>query len=127
MTPAGRRLGDVGRKVLIGRNELVPSRLRVAAIAPSHVSGEIFGVDLPSGPVVGDLVQGHASDLEYENGLVAVGGQCGLNGRVERWHATTLPVGSIRFPHRHLLVSSSSTASSQNASPIGGTGRQGDK
>jgi AcrR family transcriptional regulator len=57
-------LADVGRQVLIGRDQIVPPRLGVAALTPGEVGGEIFGVDLPPGPVEGDRVQGHAPDLD---------------------------------------------------------------
>src|SRR5713101_3373315 len=97
----GRWLMYVGRQVLIGRDELVPPRLGVAALTPGEVGGEIFGVDLPPGPVEADLVQGHAQDLDDQDGLVAVSGQCGLNGLVERLRAATLPPGLVRLPGRH--------------------------
>ena len=51
---------------------------------PGEVSGEIFDVDLPSGPVVGEQVQGHAPFLENQDGLVAVGGQRGLDDMLVR-------------------------------------------
>src|SRR5258705_13190691 len=63
------------RQLLIGRDELVPPRLDVAALTPGDVGGEAFGVDLPPGPVEGDLVQGQTGDLDDQDGLVAVGGQ----------------------------------------------------
>ena len=50
-------LADVGRQVLIGRDELVPPCLGVSAVTAGDVGGEILGVDLPPGPVEGDLVQ----------------------------------------------------------------------
>src|SRR5216683_217551 len=93
----GQCLADVGRLVLIGRDELVPPRLAVAALTPGEVSGEIFGVDLPAGPVEGDLVQGHALDLDDEDGLVAVSGKRGLDGLVERLRAV-LPPRLVRLP-----------------------------
>jgi hypothetical protein len=46
-------LADVGRQVLIGREELVPQRVDVAALTPGEVDGEIFDVDLYPGPVGG--------------------------------------------------------------------------
>src|SRR5260221_1872231 len=94
-------LAEVGRQALIGRDELVPPRLAVAALTPGEVGGETFGVDLPSGPVEGDLVQGHAPDLDDQDGLAAVGGQRGLDGLVEWLRAATLPPGLVRLPGRH--------------------------
>src|SRR6266851_3241688 len=105
--PAGRDLDggqclmDVGGQFLIGRDELVPPRLAVVALTPGEVGAEIFGVDLPPGPVEGDLVQGHALDLDDQDGLVAVGGQCGLDGLVERLRAATLPPRLVRLPGRY--------------------------
>lgn len=51
-------LADSGRQVLIGRGELSPPRLDVAALTVGEVGGEIFGVDLPPDPLGGDQVQG---------------------------------------------------------------------
>src|SRR2546430_677345 len=61
MSPEGcpRLLAEVGRQVLIRRDEFVPPRLCVAALTTGDVMGGIFGVDLPPGPVEGDLVEGH--------------------------------------------------------------------
>src|SRR2546421_5394388 len=95
-----RTLADVSRQVLIGRDEFVPSRLAVAALTPAEVGREIFGVDLPPGPVEGDLVQGHAPDLDDQDGLVAVGGQRELGDLVERRHTLPLPIGFVGFPGR---------------------------
>src|SRR6266853_2212093 len=97
----GQCLADVGRQVLIGRDELVPPRLAVATLTPGEVSGEIFGVDLPPGSIEGDLVQGHALDLDDQDGLVAVSGQRGLDSLVERRRTATPPPGLVRFPDRH--------------------------
>jgi hypothetical protein len=83
-------LADVGRQVLISRNEFCPPRLGVAALTPGQVGGEIFGVDLPPGPIGGDPVQGHALDLDDQDGLAAVGGQRGLDNLVERRRAAIL-------------------------------------
>src|SRR5713226_5462846 len=94
-------LADVGCQVLIGREELLPPRLRVAALTPGEVGGEIFGVDLPPNSVKGDLVKGQALDLDDQDGLVVVGGQLGLDGLVERLRAVTLPPGLVRFSGRY--------------------------
>jgi hypothetical protein len=51
-----RWLADVGRQVLIGRDQLIPPRLGVAALAPGEVGGQVLGVDLPPGPEEGDRV-----------------------------------------------------------------------
>ncbi len=48
------------------------------------MGGEILGVDLIPGPVGGDQVRGHAPGLDDQDGLVAVGGQRGLDGLVVR-------------------------------------------
>src|SRR6478609_12055621 len=95
---SGRRLVEVGRKVLVVRDEFAPARLGVAALTPGEVGGEIFDVDLPSGPIEGNLVERHAPDLDDQNGLLAAGGQRGLNGRVEWRRALSLAIGLIRFP-----------------------------
>ena len=99
-------LADAGCEVFIGRQELVPPRLGVAALTPGQVGGEIFGVDLEPDPVEGDQVQGRAPGLDDQDGLVAVGGQRGLDdlgGRARPppwsspaaatgvWHASTRP------------------------------------
>src|SRR6266849_8528780 len=97
---SGGWLAHVGCQALIGRDEVVPARLGVAALTPGDVSGEIFGVDLPPGPVEGDLVQGHALDLDDQDGLIAVRGQRGLEGLVERLRAATLPPRLVRLPDR---------------------------
>src|SRR5262249_14219070 len=82
-------------------DELAPPRLGVAALTPGEVGGEIFGMDLPPGPVGGEHVQGHALYLDDQESLVAVGGQRGLDRRVERRHTLPLPIGLVRFPGRH--------------------------
>src|SRR6266487_4994412 len=94
-------LADVGRQVLIGRDELGPSRLGGAALTPGEVGGEVFGVDLPPGPVEGDLVLWHAPDLDDQDGVVAVGGKRGLEGLLERRHAVALAPGLVGLPGRH--------------------------
>jgi hypothetical protein len=43
-------LADLGRQVLVGRDELVPPRLGVASLTPGEVSGEILGVDCQPAP-----------------------------------------------------------------------------
>ena len=94
-------LADVRRQVLIGRDELVPPRLGVAALTPGEVGGEIFGVDLPPGPVEGDLVQRHAPDLDDQDGLAAVRGQRGLDDILVAWLARSLVVTSSRRGGSH--------------------------
>lgn len=59
-----RLLADVGRQVLIRRDEFAPPSFGVAALAPGEVGGEILGVDLPAGSVEGDRVQWQAPDLD---------------------------------------------------------------
>jgi len=44
---------------------------------------------------------GHTQDLDDQDGLVAVSGQHGLNGLVERLRVATLPPGLVRLPGRH--------------------------
>jgi hypothetical protein len=66
---------------LVGREELVPPGLRVAVLTTGDVGGETFDVDLHSGPVGGEEVQGQAPFLDDQVGLVAVGGQRGLDDR----------------------------------------------
>src|ERR1044072_5728277 len=66
---------DVGRQVLIGRDEFFPACLDVVGFTASEVRGEVFGVDLPAGSEEGDLVQGDALDLNDQGGLGGVGGQ----------------------------------------------------
>src|SRR5216684_2326697 len=85
----GQCLMDVGGQFLIGRDELIPPRLAVAALTPGEVGAEIFGVDLPPRPVERDLVQGHALDLDDQDGLVA------------RRRTATLPPRLVRFPDRY--------------------------
>src|SRR5215831_6513237 len=75
----GAFLADVGCQVLIGRQELVPPRVGVAALTPREVGGEIFDMDLDPRSVGGELVQGHAPFFPDQDGLVAVGGQRGLD------------------------------------------------
>jgi dihydrofolate reductase len=71
---------EVGRQALIGRVELVPPRLGVVpALTPGEVVGEIFDMELHPGPVRGEQVQRHAPFLPDHDGLVAVGGQHGLD------------------------------------------------
>ena len=55
-------------------------------------------VDLPAGAEESDYVQGHASNLEDEDCLVAIRGQRDLFDRVERRHALPFTVGLIGFP-----------------------------
>jgi hypothetical protein len=50
-------------------DEFRPPRLAVPAFAPGDIDGKILRVDLPPDSVEGDLVQGHASDLEHQVGL----------------------------------------------------------
>jgi hypothetical protein len=57
---------------LIGREELVPPRVGVAALTPGEVGGEIFDMDLDPRPVGGEQIQGHAPFLPDQDGLVAV-------------------------------------------------------
>jgi hypothetical protein len=59
--------------------ELLPTRPRVAAFTTGEVGGQILDVDLVSCPVGGDLLQGHATVLDDQDGLVAVGAECGLD------------------------------------------------
>jgi len=44
--PAAAVLADGGRQFLIGRLELVPPRVGIAALTPGEVGGEIFDMDL---------------------------------------------------------------------------------
>src|SRR5439155_3930496 len=53
---------DVGRQVLIRRDQRFPACLDVVGFTAGEVCGEVFGVDLPAGSEEGDLVQGHASN-----------------------------------------------------------------
>src|SRR5467141_806447 len=94
-------LADVRCQVLKDREELVPPRLRVAALTPGEVGGESFGVDLPPNRVEGELVPGQDLALEDQVSVIAVGGQRGLDGLVERLRAATLPPGLVRFPGRY--------------------------
>ena len=84
-------LADVGRQVLIGGQELAPPRLVVTALAPGEVGGEILNVNLHPGPVGGEQAQRHASFLDDQDGLAAIGGQLGLDDRLVR--LTRLRVG----------------------------------
>ena len=68
---------------------------------PGEVRGEVLGVDLPPGPVEGDPVEWHPLDLDDEVGLVALGGERGLDRRVERRRTLTLPIRFLGFPPRH--------------------------
>ena len=65
-------LADLGRQVLIGRLELVPPRVAVAALTPGEVGGEILDMDLHPRPVGGEQAQGHAPFLGDQDRLVAV-------------------------------------------------------
>src|SRR6266496_4098242 len=53
----GTVLADAGGQVFIGRLELVPPRVGVAALTPGEVGGEIFDMDLDPRPVGGEQVQ----------------------------------------------------------------------
>jgi hypothetical protein len=92
---------DVGCQVLIGRDEFFPARLDVVGFTASEVRGEVLGVDLPAGSEERDLVQGHTSNLEDEDCLVAIRGQRDLFDRVEGRDALPLTVGLIGFPGRY--------------------------
>src|SRR5580692_814586 len=94
------QLAEAGGQVLIGRDELIPPGLGVAALTPGEAGGEILGVDLPSGPVEGDLVQRHAPDLDDQDDLAAVRGQRGLDGLVVRRYPLPAQVGLVRLPVR---------------------------
>jgi hypothetical protein len=72
-------LADFGRQVVIGRLELVPPHVGVAALTPGEVGGEVFDMDLHPRPVGGEQVQGHAPFLDDQDGLVAIGGQRDLD------------------------------------------------
>src|SRR6185369_13944777 len=58
--------------------------LRVAALSSGEVGGEILRVDLPTSPEESDLVQGHAPNLDDQNGVVVLRGQRGLHGFAKR-------------------------------------------
>src|SRR4029077_10704735 len=80
---SSQRLADVGRQILVEWDEFVPARLGVAALTPGEIGGEILDVDLVPCSVEGDLVEGHALDLDGQESLVAVGGQRDLDDLVE--------------------------------------------
>src|ERR1700722_16415251 len=101
MRPCGCSLADAGRQALVGRDELVPSRRGVAGLVPGEVGGESLGMDLPPGPVEGNLVQGHTPDLDDQDGLAAVGGQGGLDSFVVRRYPLPARVGLVRLPAGH--------------------------
>ena len=94
-------LADGGRQVFIGRLELVPPRVGVAALTPGEVGGEIFDMDLDPRPVGGELVQGHAPFLPDQDGLVTVGGAPVADGE------TTV---AARYFMRYPLTTSSQTS-----------------
>src|SRR5262245_31322971 len=77
-------LVEVSRQVLIGGEEFTPPRLGVAALTPSEVGGEVFDMDLDARPIGGELVQGHASFLAHQDGLVAICSQSDLDGLLVR-------------------------------------------
>jgi hypothetical protein len=53
---------EVGRQALVGRVEFLPSCRRVAAaLSPSEVIGEVFDMELYSGPISGEQAHGHPS------------------------------------------------------------------
>jgi hypothetical protein len=56
-------LPDLRCQLVIRRLQLGPTRLGVAALAASEVSGEVFHVDLDPGPVGGNPVDLHPSFL----------------------------------------------------------------
>src|SRR4249919_3974188 len=89
------RLSELGRQVLVGRDEFVPPSFGVTAFPPGEVSSEVLGVDLPPGPVKGDLVQRHSAYLDRQVCLFADRGQGDLDARVVRRHALTALVGLV--------------------------------
>src|SRR5215467_9647580 len=68
-----------GRELPIRRHELVPPCLDVTALTAGQVSGQVFDMHLPPGPVSGELIERRAALLDNQNGLVAVGRQRGLD------------------------------------------------
>jgi hypothetical protein len=69
--PGPNGLAEIGRQLLIRKDELFPARPDIAGLPAGEVRGEVFGVDLPPGAVEGDLVHGHALDLDDQDGLIA--------------------------------------------------------
>src|SRR5450631_1374857 len=89
------RLIKLGRQVLVGRDEFVPPRFGVTVFPPGEVSSEVLGVDLPPGPVEGNLVQRHSAYLDRQVCPVADRGQGDLDGRVVGRDALTALVGLV--------------------------------
>src|ERR1700729_121925 len=83
-SPAANSRQSPGHSGLSRQPRPQPPRLAVAALTPGDVGGEIFDMDLDPRPVGGEMVQRHAPFRENQDGLVAVGGQGGLDDMLVR-------------------------------------------
>src|SRR4051812_45057303 len=62
---------------------------------------KVFGMDLPSGAIEGDLVERHAADLDDQVRPITTGGQRCLDVRVKGRHALAFLVRLVGLANRH--------------------------
>src|SRR5262245_2479371 len=82
-SPCRSQLAVPDDQLLIEREQLAEPGLRLAALATGQVRSEILDVNLHARAVCGDKLDRHSPLLPHEDGLVALGGQRGLDRMAE--------------------------------------------